>query len=198
MIRAGQRTQKVYRNVARAGGTRVLRAPIAPGFHSYRKGQVLKGPMSLGSHLRSRSPAISLVATRSQECGAKHSRSRERRRLLPRTPARTSISSSAGPGVNGHTSPNAPTSGYRRGIGFQSTGAGRKGRLLPCRTCSIYTRTCNTICLPCAVTSRTVDSGCAGRRDRGSALRRVRDQAQLRECQSLNSCSHSQESLLSS
>src|SRR5439155_9059131 len=48
----------------------------------------------------------------------------------------------------------APTSGYKKGTGSQSTAGGRRGRLLPCRTCSTHVRRSKSRCLPCVETSR--------------------------------------------
>jgi len=74
-----------------------------------------------------------------------------------------------------HTNPSAATIGCKRGTGFQSTGAGRRGRRLPFQTCSIHGRRCTTSGLPCGVTSRTADSECADQMAPGSSLRRVGD-----------------------
>jgi hypothetical protein len=63
--------------------------------------------------------------------------------------------------ANVHTNPNAATIGCKRGTGFQSTGAGRQGRLLLCRGYSTHVRRCKTIYLLSGVTSRRAGSGCA-------------------------------------
>ena len=63
-----------------------------------------------------------------------------------------------------HTRASAPTSGYTKGIAFQSTDAGRLGRRLPCRKCSTRCRMYRTICPLCAATSRRAGSGCVSQR----------------------------------
>jgi hypothetical protein len=73
----------------------------------------------------------------------------------------------------------AETIRYTKGTGFRSTCEDRLGRRRPCRTCSIRSRRCKAICLPCVATNPGAGSGCVGRRDLGFSSRRVRDPKQL-------------------
>ena len=63
--------------------------------------------------------------------------------------------------ITARTRASAATIGCKRGTGFQSTGAGRLGRLLLCRMCSTRVRRCITICPLCGETSHRAGSGCA-------------------------------------
>ena len=64
--------------------------------------------------------------------------------------------------ITARTRASAATIDCKRGTGFQSTGAGRLGRLLLCRRCSTHSRRYRTICLLCGATSHRAGSGCVG------------------------------------
>jgi len=81
-----------------------------------------------------------------------------------------------------HTNPNAATIGCKRGTEFQSTGAGRRGTLLPYQSCSIRVRSYKTSGLPCRATSHRVDIEFVDRTGRGSSPAQARDPKQRRIC----------------
>src|ERR1700730_2017821 len=64
--------------------------------------------------------------------------------------------------------------GTRKALGW-STGGGRRGTLLPFRTCSMSGRRYKTSGRPCGATNRIVDIVCVGQRGRGFWLGRARD-----------------------
>lgn len=70
------------------------------------------------------------------------------------------------------TNPSAATIGYRKGTGFQSIDEDKKGKRPRYQTCSMNDRIHRASGLPSGVTSRTEDTGCAGRMYPGLAQHR--------------------------
>jgi len=61
-----------------------------------------------------------------------------------------------------YTKQSAVTTGRRISTGFQSNGAGTRGKRLPCRMCSTNARRCIANGRVCRETSRRAGSGCTG------------------------------------
>ena len=90
--------------------------------------------------------------------------------------------------LTSHTRANTATNGCMRGTGFHSTDGGRRGRHLPCQTCSNRIRMCRTIYLLFGATSRRAGSGCAAApMSRASCLPQARGLEQWWKHQSLDS-----------
>src|SRR6266852_1031967 len=78
-----------------------------------------------------------------------------------------------------NTNPNAATSGCKRDTVLKSTGEGRRGTLLPCRTYSTHGHSYKTSGRLCGATNHRVDIECEGRTGRGSSPDQARDPRQL-------------------
>lgn len=76
--------------------------------------------------------------------------------------------------INRDTNSSAATSDCTKGTGFQSTGVGRPGTLLPYRRCSIHGRRCKTTGRLCAATNHKGDIECEALPVRGSAPAQAR------------------------
>jgi hypothetical protein len=81
---------------------------------------------------------------------------------MPVAPSKTTFARFCPSLTAAHTRASAMTICYTRGTAFQSTGEGKLGTRLLCRTYSTHCRTRKTSGLPSGATSRRAGNGCAG------------------------------------